>query len=73
MESLSSILLIFGSLVAGFAVLGLICLALIAVVPDMRGKQTEAFDSLGRLCGQGLGIGVLSIVLALLARSLYTS
>lgn len=70
MASLSPILLIFGSLVVGFAVLGLVCLALIAVVPDMRGKQTEAFQALARLCGQGLAIGLLSIVLGLLARSL---
>lgn len=69
-ESLSLVLLIFGYMVTGFAALGLVCWTIIAVVPDMRGKQTDAFQGLGRLCGQGLGIGVLAIALALLARSL---
>ncbi|MFP5503545.1 MAG: hypothetical protein ACLGIN_13730 [Candidatus Sericytochromatia bacterium] len=67
---MSRVLSIFGYLVTGFAVLGLICLTLIAVVPDMRGKQTEAFQALARLCGHGLAIGVIAIVLGLFARSL---
>ena len=70
LESLILVLLIFGYLVAGASLLGLVCWVVIAIVPDMRGEQPEAFEGLGRLVRHGMGIGLLSMALAFCARSL---